>query len=133
MLDMIPPNQHPNEIDVQLEPLPYTAAAAAKFERPLMDDLERTLEQCSTSLNDSGPVMTEKVFLKGTHPLLGMEIIPDKDNPPECTSKAATQTHRCPRSHDGVANSKEPTSEASMTSPSTQSKISKALSKHNVN
>jgi hypothetical protein len=54
--------------------------AAAKFERPLIDDLEWTLEQCSASLNDSGPVMAEKAILKGTHPLLGMEITPNKDN-----------------------------------------------------
>jgi hypothetical protein len=79
---MIPPDQCPNKINVQLEPPPCTPAAA-KFERPLINNLERTppAEQCSASLNNSGPVMAEKVILKGTHPLLEMEITPDKDNP----------------------------------------------------
>jgi hypothetical protein len=79
-LELTPLDQYPNEIDIQLEPLPYTAAAA-KFERPLIDDLKQTLEQCSVSLDDSGPMISEKVILKGTHPLLGMGILPDKDNP----------------------------------------------------
>jgi hypothetical protein len=80
VLDPITLDQYPNETDIQLEPLPYTAAAAT-FERPLIDDLQKTLEQCNMSLTDAGPTILEKVILKGTHPLLWMTILPDKDNP----------------------------------------------------
>jgi hypothetical protein len=33
------------------------------------------------SLDDAGPVISERVLLRGTHPLLGMGITADKDNP----------------------------------------------------
>ena len=72
---------YPNSINLQLVPLPYTAAAAAKFERPPEPDLNKALEQFNISLNDAGPTLNEKVLLKGTHPLLGMGILVDKDNP----------------------------------------------------
>jgi hypothetical protein len=81
VVNPMPLEAYPNELDTQLEPIPYTAAAAAKFERPTDDDLIQTLEQCSISLNDTGPLMSEKVILKGTHPLLGMNILPDADDP----------------------------------------------------
>jgi hypothetical protein len=81
VVNPLPIEAYPNELDIQLEPLPYTAAAAAKFERPADADLLKTLEQCSISLHDSGPTISEKVILKGTHPLLGMTILPDADNP----------------------------------------------------
>ena len=81
VVNPIPLEAYPNEMDIQLELLPYTAAAAAKFERPADADLIKTLEQFNISMNDSGPVITTKVILKGTHPLLGMNITPDNDDP----------------------------------------------------
>jgi hypothetical protein len=80
ILDPMPAAQYPIQIDIQLEPLPYTAAAA-KFERPREQDLKQAPEQYNIYLDDSGPLISEKVILKGTHPLLGMGIITDKDNP----------------------------------------------------
>jgi hypothetical protein len=66
----MPLDAYPDKMDIQLESLPHTAAATAKFERPADEDLIKTLEQCSVSLNDSGPVTSTNVILKGTHPLL---------------------------------------------------------------
>jgi hypothetical protein len=80
LVDPISVGAYPNPIDLQLDPLPYTAAAA-KFERPAGQDLNKALEQYSISLDDSGPLISEKVLLKGTHPLLGMGVLVDKDNP----------------------------------------------------
>jgi hypothetical protein len=77
----IPLEACPDEMGVQLESAPYTHAAVAKFERPEDKDLIKTLEQSNIYLNDSGPVTSESVILKGTHPLLGMNIIPDTDDP----------------------------------------------------
>jgi hypothetical protein len=76
-----PLDAHPDKMDIQLELLPCTPTAAAKFERPADEDLIKTLERRSISLNDSGPVMSTKATLKGTHPLLGMKVLPDADDP----------------------------------------------------
>jgi hypothetical protein len=79
-VDPISTNKFPNPVTLQLDPLPYTAAAA-KFERPNEAELNQALEQYNVSLDNSGPIISERVLLKGTHPLLGMGILPDKDNP----------------------------------------------------
>jgi hypothetical protein len=76
----LPTEDYPDLVDLQLEPLPYTASAA-KFERPTEQDLNQALEQYNISLDDSGPTVSERVILKGTHPLLGMDLKVDKDNP----------------------------------------------------
>jgi hypothetical protein len=76
----LPSDRYPNQVDIQLDPLPYTHAAAAKFERPREQDLSEVLEQHNISLDDSGTLISETVILKGTHPLLGMGLLPDKDN-----------------------------------------------------
>ena len=73
---LLPREAYPKKkLNIQFEPpIPYTAAAAAKSERPTDEDL-KALEQCSISLNYSGPIISGNVILKGTqHPLLGMSI-----------------------------------------------------------
>jgi hypothetical protein len=44
VIDQIPVSAYPNSVNLQLEPLPYTAAAA-KFERLHNHDLNQALEQ----------------------------------------------------------------------------------------
>jgi hypothetical protein len=83
LIGKIPTEQYPDSINIQLGPLPYTAAAAKLELVPSREqDLNHTLEQYNTSLDDWGPLISERILLKGTHPLLGMGIIADKmDNP----------------------------------------------------
>lgn len=66
----MPLDAHPNEINIQLEPIPRMAAKAAKFECADKEDFLKTFEQQSISLNNSGC----------THSLLGMSMPPDEDD-----------------------------------------------------
>jgi hypothetical protein len=56
-VDPLSTAHYPTVVDVQLAPLPYTAAAA-KFEWSNEKDLNQALEQYNISLNDSGPIQT---------------------------------------------------------------------------
>jgi hypothetical protein len=101
-VDPISTSKFPDSVALQLDPLPYTAAAA-KFERPNEAELNQALEQYNVSLDDSGPIISERVLLKGTHPLLGMGILIDKDNPNRMYLQTCTPNTHTHGQHSSMA------------------------------
>jgi hypothetical protein len=81
LLEKIPKNikatdlKIPDLITRTLEdnPIPVNAAAAkAKFERPLTDELQRQLQLLDVTLNIFEPAVSEQLPLVGSHPTLGL-------------------------------------------------------------
>jgi hypothetical protein len=61
-------------------PLPHNAAAAkAKFDCPMTDELHRQLQQLNITLNIFAPAVSEQIALTGSHPTAGLAVEPHKD------------------------------------------------------